>query len=165
MRCVFIGRFQPFHKGHFYALKKIAENCEDVFVIIGSADKGFTKDNPFTLAERIKMVKMVAKESGIDVRILPVADVQSDDLWLENILKKIKKIDVVFSNNGWVKKIFERAGYSVKNTGMYKRDVCEGTHIRKLMAEGKDWQRYVPFPVAEYIKRIKGEERVKKLFE
>jgi nicotinamide-nucleotide adenylyltransferase len=163
MKAVFIGRFQPFHKGHLYALKKIAKNYDEIFVVIGSANKSFTTDNPFTIAERVKMVCMAAEEHGIKVRIVPIDDVEDDNVWLRTILKKVKKIDVVFSNNDWVRRIFESAGYKVKNTGAYMRRVYEGTRIRNLMAEGHGWQRYVPPSVARYIKKIKGEERIREL--
>ncbi|MGB9719213.1 MAG: nicotinamide-nucleotide adenylyltransferase [Candidatus Anstonellales archaeon] len=164
MRAVFVGRFQPFHNGHLYALKRIAKKYNEIFVVVGSANKSFTTENPFTFAERARMLRIVAREEGIKITIVPIKDVESDELWLESILKRIKKINAVFSNNDWVKRIFKQAEYEVKGTGRYDRGVNEGTYIRKLMAEGMGWQKYVPAAVAHYIKKIKGEERVKKLF-
>ncbi|MEM4336212.1 MAG: nicotinamide-nucleotide adenylyltransferase [Candidatus Anstonellales archaeon] len=164
MKAVFIGRFQPFHKGHLYALKKIAKKYDEIFVIVGSANKSFEKDNPFTLSERIKMLKMVARKNKIRMKIVAIDDVENDEVWLANILKKLKKIDVVFSNNDWVKRIFRSAGYLVKGTGRHERGVNEGTYIRSLMVKGRGWEKHVPAEVADYIKKIGGEERVRKLF-
>mgnify|MGYP001262099234 CR=1 FL=1 len=45
---LFIGRFQPFHKGHLSALRWIAAKSSKVIVAIGSAQKSFEPDNPFT---------------------------------------------------------------------------------------------------------------------
>lgn len=164
MRAIFVGRFQPFHNGHLYALKKIAKNYDEIFIILGSADRCFEKQNPFTVEERKKMIKLVLAELKIKAAIVPIKDVENDELWLGSILKKIKKLDAVFSNNSWVKRIFRGAGYEVRSTGRYKRGVHEGTWIRRMMGQGKAWEEYVPAVVARYIQKIKGVERVQKLF-
>ena len=52
---VFIGRFQPFHCGHCAIIDKMQEECERIVIIIGSADKRRTPENPFTAKEREKM--------------------------------------------------------------------------------------------------------------
>ncbi len=164
MKAVFIGRFQPFHNGHLYALKKIAKNYDEIFIVIGSADKGFEKENPFTAEERKEMLKSVLAGLKIKAKIIPVDDVENDELWLAGILDKIRKIDAVFSNNSWVRRIFEHAGYRVESTGRYKRGVYEGKQIRRLMSEGKKWERCVPAEVVRYIEKINGAERINKLF-
>ncbi|HDJ89497.1 MAG TPA: nicotinamide-nucleotide adenylyltransferase, partial [Thermoprotei archaeon] len=56
MRGLFIGRFQPFHLGHFYALKWILSKVDEVIIGIGSAQVSYTIKNPFTLGERIEMI-------------------------------------------------------------------------------------------------------------
>ena len=44
---LFIGRFQPFHKGHESIVRKMLEECEKVIIAIGSAQESGTVANPF----------------------------------------------------------------------------------------------------------------------
>ena len=57
-RALFIGRFQPFHHGHYYAIKKLMKKHDEVVVVIGSSEDGFTTENPFTCGERIEMMRL-----------------------------------------------------------------------------------------------------------
>ena len=58
---VFIGRFQPIHRGHVEVLGKALALADTVCVLIGSADRPRTIKDPFTFDERRVMV-----ESSID---------------------------------------------------------------------------------------------------
>ena len=53
---LFIGRFQPFHKAHLQDIKAILKECDEVIIAIGSSQHSDTKDNPFSVAERIEMI-------------------------------------------------------------------------------------------------------------
>jgi cytidyltransferase-like protein len=45
---LFIGRFQPFHKGHLYSLEKCLEIAESVIVGVGSSQDSGTENNPWS---------------------------------------------------------------------------------------------------------------------
>ena len=49
---VYIGRFQPFHRGHEYVLRHCLANYDEVLVLIGSVHKARDIENPFTYEER-----------------------------------------------------------------------------------------------------------------
>lgn len=54
---VYIGRFQPFHNGHLSVLRQALSTAQDsVIVVLGSANEPRTIKNPFTAAERQKMI-------------------------------------------------------------------------------------------------------------
>jgi len=53
MRQLFIGRWQPFHKGHY---KIIREGLELGPVAIGVRDTPINEDNPYTVDERIREI-------------------------------------------------------------------------------------------------------------
>jgi cytidyltransferase-like protein len=36
---MYLGRFQPFHNGHKAIVDKMLEECEEVVIVVGSADK------------------------------------------------------------------------------------------------------------------------------
>ncbi len=48
MRGLYIGRFQPYHLGHQAVLEKIAEEVDEIVIVIGSAQESHTAENPFT---------------------------------------------------------------------------------------------------------------------
>ena len=82
---LFIGRFQPFHKGHLHAIKQL----ENPVIIIGSIKKSHTPQNPMTAEERKKMIEKTLLNNNLKIKIYEVEDDISDDIWYKNI-KKIK---------------------------------------------------------------------------
>ena len=56
---VFIGRFQPFHKGHESVVKEALKQAKEVIVVVGSSFEARTLRNPFTFEERKSMIKAV----------------------------------------------------------------------------------------------------------
>lgn len=53
---IFIGRFQPYHVGHEYAIKRALELAHTVLVLIGDSGGPRTIKNPFTFEERASMI-------------------------------------------------------------------------------------------------------------
>lgn len=53
---VIIGRFQPFHSGHAEILKTALKECNQVTIVLGSANRYRSVKNPFTVAERKSMI-------------------------------------------------------------------------------------------------------------
>jgi len=66
MKALFIGRFQPFHKGHAEQIRLIFKKYEEIIIGIGSAQRSHTIKNPFTAAERAAMIKEFLKDEGIN---------------------------------------------------------------------------------------------------
>jgi cytidyltransferase-related domain len=64
-RALFIGRFQPLHRGHEEVIKWLLGRHEEVVVAIGSANESFTPRNPFTVGERIEMLYSMLKELNL----------------------------------------------------------------------------------------------------
>lgn len=55
---LFIGRFQPFHRGHMSALQDILQTGYDhVVLIVGSANISRTDNNPWTYTERELLIR------------------------------------------------------------------------------------------------------------
>ncbi|MFW6173715.1 MAG: adenylyl-sulfate kinase [Elusimicrobiota bacterium] len=55
--CLFIGRWQPLHYGHISIIRKVLD--EDKKVLVGMRDTKIDKDNPYSLADRLKMFKKI----------------------------------------------------------------------------------------------------------
>jgi len=48
-----IGRFQPFHNGHLYAIKNALKKVDELVIAIGSSQYVNTEDNPFSFEKVI----------------------------------------------------------------------------------------------------------------
>ncbi|ODS42781.1 MAG: hypothetical protein MSIBF_05710 [Candidatus Altiarchaeales archaeon IMC4] len=150
---LFIGRFQPFHNGHLEVVKKILEEFDDVVIAIGSAQESGSAENPYSAQERQVMITSALDEARISqskYRIIWVEDVYNDWLWVSQV-KKLANFKVVYSNNDWTIMCFRKADVEVVRHRMYNPLEYNGTRIRQLMAEGKEWRNLVPNAVARLI--------------
>ena len=162
-RGVFVGRFQPFHKGHLEAIKKILGDVDEAIIIVGSSQYSHRLDNPFTAGERITMIRRAMEEEGISLSriwIIPVPDVHQHMLWVSQIVGYCPNYDVVYTNEPLTCRLFLEAGLKVEKVPRIKRDVYLATEIRKRMLAGGNWEELVPGSVASFIKEIEGHVRL-----
>ncbi len=167
-RGLFVGRFQPFHKGHLKPLKDILEKLDELIIVVGSAQYSHKIDNPFTAGERITMIRLALKEEGIPPSkywIIPVPDVHVHMTWVSHVVGYTPKFTVVYSNESLTRRLFVEAGYKIEPVPFHKREVYSATEIRKRMLNGQKWEKLVPNSVVKFIKEINGVERIRDLTE
>lgn len=91
MKYVYIGRFQPFHKGHKAIVDLTVKMMkpEDTFmIIIGSADQQETERNPLSASQRQEMLSIELE--GYPVTISTINDSPYNyDLWIERLCAKM----------------------------------------------------------------------------
>lgn len=165
-RALFVGRFQPFHKGHLEAVKMILKENDEIIIAVGSAQYSHKLENPFTAGERIVMIRRALENEGIDLKqvwIIPIPDVHVHMMWISEVVGYTPKFDVVYTNEPLTRRLFIEAGFEVKPIPFIKRKIYSATEIRRRMIEDEDWEGLVPKAVAEYIKEIDGVQRVKDL--
>ncbi len=141
-----VGRFQPFHKGHLYLIKKALEKAEKIVFGIGSASI-YNEDNPLSFEQRKLMIIEVIRQEKIENRVLKIValeDFFDNEKWLKNLEKQVGKFDLSLGNNDWTNDILEKAGHQVLRVDYYKRLLYEGWRIRKLIRENMSWQDRVP---------------------
>ena len=166
-RGAYVGRFQPFHKGHLRALKWILEREEEVVLVVGSAQYSHTRENPFTLGERLEMIWRVLKEEGILERVIPVGVPDTNkqhNLWVQVVLTMAPRFDRVYSNDPMTRRLFKERGFEVRSIPFFDRDVYCATRIREKIARGEEWEELVPPAVAEVVKSVGGVERIRELY-
>ena len=153
---VIIGRFQPFHLGHAWLIKKSLEKFSKLIILIGSSNIE-DENNLWDLEKRVEMLNAFIKHEGLEKKIIKiddVIDIPDDDMWLLIALEKIGNNKfVVIGDNEWVNKIFEKAGYKVWRSGYFDRARLQGVKIRKLMKIKKKWQDTVPEYLIELINK------------
>jgi nicotinamide-nucleotide adenylyltransferase len=165
-RGIFVGRFQPFHKGHLKVAKDILERVDELVIVVGSAQYSHRLDNPFTTGERITMIRRAMKEGGIQPSkywIVPVPDVHVHMIWVAQVVGYSPKFDVVYTNEPLSRRLFIEAGFNVEPVPFHKREVYSATEIRKRILNGENWEELVPKSVANFIKEIDGVARLQDL--
>jgi len=91
--CVCIGRYQPFHHGHYELVKEALEHGETVLVIIGSAHKARNIQNPWTSAEREEMIRStLTDEERSRVKFFHVRDYfYTNNRWLTEVQRIVSE--------------------------------------------------------------------------
>ena len=113
-RGLFIGRFQPFHLGHLNDIKNALKEVDELVIGVGSSDEKHTKDNPFTVKERIEMMDLVLPNNDIqNYTVFPIPDFHDDKRWVEHIETLVPEFDLVYTGNKWTEKCFKKK-YKVK---------------------------------------------------
>lgn len=145
---LFIGRFQPFHKGHLYALILSASLCKNLIIGVGSSGDSGTERNPLPASDRIRIIKAALKGTLAEkkrIRFITIPDFMDDDKWFNYIDGKVPGIDAVFSRNRLVKKIFSAHHVKVVSPPWHDRKRLSASRIRKIIKNGgKGWQDRVP---------------------
>jgi nicotinamide-nucleotide adenylyltransferase len=162
---LYIGRFQPFHKGHLEYIRLILRDCDNLKIVIGSSQEKFTGKNPFSATERKKIILDCLENENImmdRIKFYTKRDTPDDDIkWLSSLKHVVGKFDKVYAGeNLHVKKIFDEAGY--KTNSIARIGDISGTEIREKIIRGAEWKQYVPESVYSTLKYIKGEKRIRK---
>jgi len=162
---LFIGRFQPFHLGHFDALSQAKKHGITEFIIgIGSSDKEHTAENPFTYEERKTMISKILKALNIKFTISPLPDMDSDEDRKNYIIKNLPKFDTVISGNQWTTSIFRKTKYPICTIKIIK-DI-KSTVIRHMLHIGdiEELKTMLPGQTLTYLNSINASKRVKKYY-
>lgn len=164
MRGLLLGRFQPFHKGHLKIIKKISGEVDWLNIAVGSSQHSHSRENPFSAKERIEMIDLNLAAAAIkDVTLYCVPDINNDKQYPGHVMKIIPQFDVVYSGNNLVQRLFREAGKDVRIIKHIRRKAYSGSEIRRRMIKGDRWKHLVPKETLNYLRDIKGVERIKKL--
>lgn len=163
MRGLYIGRFQPFHMGHLHAVKHALSEVNEVIIVVGSAQRSHSLDNPFTAGERMVMVREALNEEGISPLkywIIPIRDLNVHMMWVSEVKGYTPEFERVYSNEPLTRRLFLEAGYRVESIPFKNRSRYSATEIRRRMVNGENWKNLVPKIVAEFIEQIGGVDRL-----
>jgi len=118
---VFIGRFQPLHKGHMHVIQTALQKSEKLIILVGSAQAALPAKfknqqyrplrNPFSFDERFQMIKrtyydkkvvtlqtyqedLIDEERNIiDIVVAPLQDHgYNDDAWVSSVQRIVTQI-------------------------------------------------------------------------
>jgi nicotinamide-nucleotide adenylyltransferase len=165
MRALYLGRFNPPHKGHIHAIEYILNqpDIKEIIILIGSGEKGYSTKNPFTGGERYEMLSALVKDR-FDLKkiyISAIPDINRNTIWPANVIDLVPSFEVVFTNNPLVQQLFSKlANKEVREIPLTNRSEYSGKKIRKMMIKGEKWKENIPEEVVELITKFQGIERI-----
>ncbi len=163
-RSLVIGRFQPFHNGHLEVIRKCAMESKGLVIGIGSAQYSHEPENPFTAGERYLMIDEALKDDGVkNYCIVPIEDLNRYSVWVSHVVSMAPPFKHVYSNNPFTRRLFSEAGFELRESPLYSRDVYSGTAVRQRIINGEDWRALVPNAVARVIDSIDGVGRLREI--
>lgn len=159
-----MGRFQPFHLGHFDIIKQALSECDEIIIAITSSQFNYLEKDPFTAGERIEMIHNSLKESDIDVSKCIVVGIENQfniATWASYLKSALPKFDKVYSGNEYVSMLLNDSDIRVIHPKFLDREKYNATRIRKMIIDNEDWQKLVPQAVVKLITSIDGINRIK----
>lgn len=160
---LFLGRFQPPHKGHEKAIGWMLKRHGKLRIAIGSSNKSNERENPLSAKERLRLLhEVVASHRGWKGRVSfsLVKDYGRHDDWMREMLRKFPPEKFEFyTNNKLVRVLFAAIGFAVHPNPEFRRFENEGRKIRELSRKGKSIAKRLPAAISKYEKKISGQIR------
>jgi nicotinamide-nucleotide adenylyltransferase len=154
-QALFLGRFQPPHRGHENAIGFILGKHGRLTVAIGSSNRKREKENPFSSRERSFLLKKIISSHKAwkgRVRLAEVPDYERHGDWMDDMLCKFPPEKYEFyTNNRMVHGLFGALGFSVHFNPNFHRLENEGRKIRKRIIEGKSVRKRIPKAIWEWM--------------
>ena len=163
---LFIGRFQPLHKGHVHALKDIFAQESILFIVIGSAQACFTPTDPFTTGERIQMLRATLDTLEIPCErylIVPIPDIHNFRRWVDHVVQFVPSFGTIYTGSESMHRLFSKKKHHSKMIELHKPEIFSGTEVRRRIIEEEDWKMLVPPVVVELIQQFDGVKRIQSL--
>lgn len=128
---VYIGRFQPFHRGHEYVLRHCLTNYDETIVLIGSAHKARDIENPFTYEERRRNIfAWLEEQEGNGETRTHIRSLQdhpyNDAQWVQSVQEHVAAL---MGKRDWQITIVgcdrDSSTWYLKTFPQWKRDIIE----------------------------------------
>ncbi|MFB6116721.1 MAG: adenylyltransferase/cytidyltransferase family protein [Candidatus Nanosalina sp.] len=155
---IFLGRFQPFHEGHYKVVEKYMDDFEDLKIVIGSAGKKDEEENPLSFEER----KEIIQECFPDLKVQALEDEEKTEEGNRKWASKLEKFnaDTVISGNSLVQRLVEEyTDMDVLEPELHDPEIYSGTEIRRRIRSGEEWRYLVPKCAQDRIEEL--EERIR----
>ena len=152
MKTVYLGRFQPFHKGHKNVVEKYREE-KDLKIAIGSTDKKREQENPLSFEER----KEIIHSCFPDLQIIGIEDEGKTEEGNRKWAKKIERktgAEALITRNDLVKRLItEHTDIQVIEPEKIGPDSYSGSEVRRRIQSGEEWRYLVPNCCQKQIKK------------
>jgi nicotinamide mononucleotide adenylyltransferase len=112
----------------------VEQGITKLIIGVGSSNKEFTAENPFTYEERRQMIEHSAKGllNTLQVEVVPVPDVGDNQRWREYVLRELPPFKYVISGNARVQEIFKDTEKEI--IPLTVREMVKGSTLRERLA-------------------------------
>lgn len=161
---IYIGRFQPFHRGHLHMVQGALAHADHLIILCGSADAARSSRNPWTVAEREAMIRAaLTAEENLRITLRPIHDdPYHDGRWVAQVSRTVADVlaargtaDATVALYGYEKdassyylRLFPQWGY----LGAPRYRDLSATPLREryfLLTDGEDWHEPALPPAVE----------------
>ncbi|MDY6771470.1 MAG: hypothetical protein SV186_05980 [Candidatus Nanohaloarchaea archaeon] len=157
MIALFIGRFQPLHKGQYRAIRQLKKKYRPV-IGIGSSEKMNTFDNPLSFSERRQLFNACLP----GFRTFPLPDQDDDSDWVANVADTVS-FNVIVTGSEHTQHCFRNEGYTVEEPSTFREETYSGTNVRTLAADGDSgWRELVPGDTIDLLEQFNFVERMQR---
>jgi nicotinamide-nucleotide adenylyltransferase len=132
------------------------DQFDQVLVVIGSADKFRTPENPFTVGERHAMVKATMdalKIAPSRYKVIPLPDINDDVKWPKHVIDACPPFDTVCTDNKIVEELF-RKRVKKKVIKPKRKYAISATDVRAAIGRGEDLKKYLHEAVIAFLQKI-----------
>lgn len=161
-RGLFITRAQPFHLGHAACLRKMAEEMEEVIVLVALAETSHSLRNPATAGERLEMIHPYLE------RILPgrfhLAAAPYEPHTACNVGELqllLPAFNCIYSNSPSTQALARSA--DVECRVVHSNVDVSGAQVRQALLDGHELEELVPLEVEAVLGRLGVRERLQLL--
>ncbi len=161
-RGLFITRAQPFHLGHAACVQKVAEEMDEVIVLVALSHTSHSLQNPATAGERLEMIHPYLQ------RVLPgrfhLAAAPYELHTACNISELqllLPSFERVYTNSPSIQVLAASAG--LQCCSVYSKVAVSGTLVRQALQDGGDLEQLLPPEVEAVLSRLGVRERLRRL--
>ncbi len=162
MNGLLVGRFQPFHLGHVFAIQNALKLCEKLWLCIGSTNVELSLRNPFSVLERREMI-----DSSIDsellekIKIYEIPDVDDHKKWLQHLDSIVPTYGLVITKDPILEHLYSYRKERIVDVQFTDREKFCGTKIRDMILSGGAWKECVPEGTAKILDQIDAQSRLR----
>lgn len=162
-RGVYWGRFNPPHRGHLGVIRRLRRRWALV-VAVGSSERRDERSNPFSGAERKRMLEAYLREERIDgVPVVTLRDGRSVAWAVANLIRRCRPDVLLLSTEKSA--LADRAGRQVRVVRFPRTGRISSTRVRDAIAAGSDaWRKWTGRSVAELIEELDGVRRIQRAY-
>lgn len=157
---IYIGRFQPFHNGHYASIQYGLSKAKYLIIVLGGYRLAPSITDPWTAKERKDMIlKSLHKSEQARLYFIYVRDrLYNEDLWKENVVQDVHKITKSNGKIGIIGHLKDESSYYLKifpqwpliETGNFYH--LNGTQLRELYFLNDPMYDSVPNAVQKFLK-------------
>ncbi|MGA7476507.1 MAG: adenylyltransferase/cytidyltransferase family protein [Thermoplasmata archaeon] len=160
---VYWGRFNPPHKGHLSVIRKFRDRY-DLIIAIGSSERKDEKTNPFSGAERKRMMEAYLREGGIrGVRVVALPDGKSESWAIDNLIRKCHPEMLILSTEK--SHLAALAEQRLPVVRFRRTGKVSSTQIRDSLAAGDGrWKTLTGKSVVKLVGELDGTRRIRRAY-